>query len=81
MGGWGSYYGGSLEFPLILGGDFKHVLFSLLFGKDVQFDEHIFADGLKPPTEKAWGNFCWIAPPLGNYSEIVELMSQIIFPS
>ena len=35
----------------MLGGGFKHVLFSPLFGEDSQFDEHIFEmGGEKPPT-------------------------------
>ena len=33
----------------ILGGGFRHFLFSPLFGEDFQFDEY-FLDGLKPPT-------------------------------
>ena len=32
-----------------LGGGFKHLLFSPLFGEDFQFDKY-FSDGLKPPT-------------------------------
>ena len=34
---------------LFLGGGFKYVLFSPLFGEDFQFDSY-FSDGLKPPT-------------------------------
>ena len=34
---------------LNLGGGFKYLLFSPLFGEDFQFDSY-FADGLKPPT-------------------------------
>ena len=32
-----------------LGGGFKHLLFSPLFGEMIQFDKY-FSDGLKPPT-------------------------------
>ena len=32
-----------------LGGGFKYVLFSSLFGEDSHFDPY-FSDGLKPPT-------------------------------
>ena len=35
-----------------LGGSFKYVLFSPLFGEDFQFDEY-FSKGLKPPTRCA----------------------------
>ena len=35
-----------------LGGGFKYVLFSPLFGEDFQFDEY-FSKGLKPPTRCA----------------------------
>jgi len=34
-----------------LGGGFKYVLFSSLFGEDFQFDEY-FSNGLKPPPSK-----------------------------
>ena len=34
-----------------LGGGFKDVLFSSLFGEDFHFDEY-FSNGLKPPTRK-----------------------------
>ena len=37
-----------------LGGGFKYVLFSPLFGEDFQFDSY-FSDGLKPPTSKELG--------------------------
>ena len=33
----------------ILGGGFKYVLFSSLFGEDSHFDQY-FSNGLKPPT-------------------------------
>ena len=33
----------------LLGGGFKYVLFSPLFGEDSHFDQY-FSDGLKPPT-------------------------------
>ena len=36
-----------------LGGGFKHVLFSSLFGEDSLFDSY-FSDGLKPPTSCTW---------------------------
>ena len=32
-------------FTVLLGGGFKHVLFSSLFGEMIQFDEHIFQMG------------------------------------
>ena len=35
-----------------LGGGFKDLLFSPLFGDDFHFDEHIFQLGWKPPTRK-----------------------------
>ena len=35
-----------------LGGGVKYFLRSPLFGEDVQFHEHIFSDGFKPPTSK-----------------------------
>ncbi len=35
---------------LIRGGGFKDILFSPLPGEMIQFDEHIFQIGLKPPT-------------------------------
>ena len=34
---------------VLLGGGFKYVLFSPVFGEDFQFDSY-FSDGLKPPT-------------------------------
>ena len=36
-----------------LGGGFKYVLFSSLFGEDSHFDSY-FSDGLKPPTSTPW---------------------------
>ena len=36
---------GSNPILRILGGGFKHFLFSPLFGEDYQFDEHIFEMG------------------------------------
>ena len=38
-----------------LGGGFKSVLFSSLFGK-ISNLTNIFSDGLKPPTVFFWGN-------------------------
>ena len=39
---------------VILDGGFKYFAFSPLFGEIIQFDEHIFSDGLKPPTSQSW---------------------------
>ena len=36
-----------------LGGGFKHVFFSSLFGEDFQFDQYV-SNGLKPPTRYSW---------------------------
>ena len=41
-----------------LGGGFKYLLFSSLFGEDSHFDSH-FSDGLKPPTRKCSKHSGW----------------------
>ena len=41
-----------------LGGGFKYVLFSSLFGEDSHFDSY-FSDGLKPPTSTPWISVIW----------------------
>ena len=45
-----SKVGARYMFEPFLGGGFKYFLFSSLFGEMIQFDVHIFSDGLKPPT-------------------------------
>ena len=46
-----------IPLKLFLGGGFKYFLFSPLFGKDIQFDEHI-SDGLKPPISFPFHSGC-----------------------
>ena len=41
-----------LGFVIYLGGGFKYSLFSPLPEEVIQFDEHIFFNGSKPPTRK-----------------------------
>ena len=48
-----SFFSGRMDPPLwILGGGFKYFLCSpRIPGEMIQFDEHIFSKGLKPPTK------------------------------
>ena len=59
---WAEHFSGK---NLFLGGGFKYVLFSPLFGEDFQFDWY-FSDGLKPPTSfvplKAILNMIFLLP-------------------
>ena len=43
------FFLGGVPFAGYLGGGFKYVLFTPLFGEDTQFD-YYFSNGLKPPT-------------------------------